>query len=105
MANTLTDTEKADLCDILGLNIIEVTEHLTFIDDRITSAMDARIKADIATWRNEARDKHRRVFPGARNYHVDINPEKERRAIKKRIAQWLFIDVRSLSGMGTLPRG
>lgn len=105
MANTLTDRQKTSLCDILDMDIVTVTEHLTYIDDRITAALDERLKAEIAYWDTNIKDDFLRVHPNTENMGADINPEREKSAVRQRIGRWLMIPAASLKKGNRLVRG
>lgn len=106
MANTFTDDEKATLIGILGLDIVSLDEQLTYVDDKITTAMDTRIKADIALWKSRENDEDVHVHARERNFGAEIKPGTIEAKIRDRVARMLFIDPATLGTSSTrLVRG
>lgn len=85
-----TDAEKATLVEITGLNIVLLDNHLTGNQEFITSDIEDVVIADIALWIT-LRDKHTIVNSNAANFGANIDYDRNRKAIKKRVLTQLFL--------------
>ena len=89
-----TEEEKGTLVDITGLNIVVLDNHLTGHQEFITSAIEDLVIADIARWIT-LENKHTMVKSNAANFGADIDYNRNRNAIRKRVCLRLFLAEKS----------
>lgn len=94
MATGFTETERLAICEICGIDTIRLTQRLAAYDNEITSGVEDKVRGLIDRWNAGVGTNFVRVEPSASNKGVSIDPEREKREIRKTIAKLLwFSDI------------
>lgn len=103
---TLTEAEKLDIAMILGVTYIDVNDKVTNLGDNyITAAVETKIRTELTRWTTAGVD-FVKVHPREKNFGAEIDPEREKLDIKKRLAALLYFTNLQFGGQawGYSPR-
>lgn len=88
----LTEAQKLKLAQILGTDYIEVNDQVFNLGATyITAEVESQLQAQIDRWEAGAGTDFVKVEPDGSNKGVSIDPERERRDIRKNIANLLYM--------------
>lgn len=88
---TFDEAQVTSLCRILGTNSDRLDQHLTYHAQVITDADKTAVVADIAAF-EAIEDDDTRLTPMSGNRGVDIDPDRQRARIRRRIAVLLHAE-------------
>lgn len=92
----LTEQQKLKLAGILGVDYIEVNDQIFNLGSAwITPAVEAELLAQIDRWEAGIGTNFVKVRPDSSNKGVDIDPEREKADIRRRIANLLYLKGRA----------
>jgi hypothetical protein len=88
---TFTDEQKANLVDILEIDIITLDERLTYRADNITEAIKTKALAWVTVYTTgTVSTDTTRILGLEANFGADIDPNRLRALIKRKLAVHLF---------------
>lgn len=99
MAGTLTEAQKIDVAQILGVKLQDVTDQMTFLGELFTTQVATDVVAELSRWSTYGA-KFTRVEPMTTNKGADYDPGRIKDDIRRNIAV-LFQNDEWISGAGS----
>lgn len=88
----LTESQKLKLAQILGTDYVAVNDQVTNLGTAyITAEVESQLQSQIDRWDAGAGTDFVKVEPDTSNKGVSIDPERERKDIRKNIANLLYM--------------
>ncbi len=98
-----TESQKLDICMIVGVTADLLEDILTFRAGAITSEVETKVEEQLTRWETAGID-FVKLHPVESNKGVETNPDYEKSDIRRNIANLLFL-TEYVGGSGRLMRG
>lgn len=97
MTQFTDETKRLKICEILGLNTIQLGIKITTYAEHLTAAVEARVDLQIERWESGIGEDFDAIDGNLKNFGLNTNPEAERNDIRNKIAKALFFTASELA--------